>query len=226
MKKGYFITGTDTDVGKTWATIALMHYFKQQGYSVVGMKPVAAGCSFSSEITDVTQEVLRNADAMLMQANATVDVRYEQINPYAYVLPVSPHIAGINDPVNMAKIVMRFNELKQSADIVMVEGAGGWYTPINNQEDISDLAKLLSLPVILVVGIKLGCINHAKLSYQAIQQSGLVCVGWIAVCVDDDMLFVDHNIETIKAAFSMPLLGMLPYLSEPDFDYLSNCLSI
>jgi len=225
MQKGYFITGTDTDVGKTWATIALMRYFKQKGYSVVGMKPVAAGCSFSADRDD-NHEVLHNEDALLIQANASVAVPYELVNPYAYLLPVSPHIAGVKNPVNLAKVVECFDELKQLADIVLVEGAGGWYAPINHYEDISDLAKELSLPVILVVGIKLGCINHAKLSYEAIEQSGLVCAGWIAVCVDGDMLFMDENIETIKAALPLPLLGVLPHLAEADFDYLAKKLIV
>ena len=221
MIKSYFITGTDTDVGKTWATIALMRYFKQQGYSVVGMKPVAAGCTYASNV-EHGGEVLRNADALLMQANASVDVAYELVNPYAYRLPVSPHIAGVDDPVNLAKVVSCFDTLKSLADIVLVEGVGGWYAPINQQEDISDLAKKLALPVILVVGIKLGCINHAKLSYQVIQQSGLECAGWIAACIDGDMLFLEENIETIKAALSVPLLGVLPYLPEADFDLLAD----
>ncbi|MEI8209239.1 MAG: dethiobiotin synthase [Methylococcales bacterium] len=222
MIKSYFITGTDTDVGKTWATIALMRYFKQQGYSVVGMKPVAAGCRYSSNVEHEGGEVLRNADALLMQANASIDVAYELVNPYAYSLPASPHIAGVDDPVNLAKVVSCFDTLKSLADIVLVEGVGGWYAPINQQEDISDLAKKLALPIILVVGIKLGCINHAKLSYQVIQQSGLECAGWIAACIDGDMLFLEENIETIKAALSVPLLGVLPYLPEADFDLLAD----
>ena len=226
MIKSYFITGTDTDVGKTWATIALMRYFKQQGYSVVGMKPVAAGCTYASDVEHEGGEVLRNADALLMQANASIDVAYELVNPYAYSLPASPHIAGVDDPVNLAKVVSCFDTLKSLADIVLVEGAGGWYAPINQQEDISDLAKKLALPVILVVGIKLGCINHAKLSYQVIQQSGLECAGWIAACIDGDMLFLEENIEMLKAVLSAPLLGVLPHLAEIDFDCLANHLVI
>ncbi len=221
MQTGYFITGTDTDVGKTWVTIALMRYFKRQGYSVVGMKPVAAGCFFSSGDGD-NHGVLHNEDALLIQSNASVALPYELVNPFAYCLPVSPHIAGVKNPVDLAIVAACFDELKQLADLVLVEGAGGWYAPINSHEDISDLARKLSLPVILVVGIKLGCINHAKLSYQAIQQSGLACVGWVAVCVDGNMMFIDENIETVKAALSVPLLGVLPHLAEPDFDYLAG----
>ena len=219
MEKGYFITGTDTNAGKTWATIALMRYFKQQGKSVAGMKPVASGCFMQDGR-------LKNEDALLIQENAPLQIDYDLINPYAYQLPVSPHIAGINNPVNMANIVERFNVLKAVAEIVLVEGAGGWYAPLNDREDISDLAKALALPVIIVVAIRLGCINHAKLTYQAIQHSGIQCAGWIAICVDPDMLKPDENIRTIKAALNVPLLGVLPYLTAADFDLLAGKLAL
>lgn len=219
MEQGYFITGTDTNAGKTWATIALMRYFKQQGKSVAGMKPVASGCSMQDGR-------LKNEDALLIQENASLKIEYELINPYAYELPVSPHIAGINNPVKLANIVARFNNLKELADIVLVEGAGGWYAPLNDSEDISDLAKSLALPVIIVVAIRLGCINHARLTYEAIQHSGIPCAGWIAVCVDRDMLKPDENIRTIKAALSVPLLGVLPYQASADFDLLAGKLAL
>ena len=217
--QGYFITGTDTDVGKTCATIALMRYFKRQGKTVLGMKPVASGCTLQAD-------ELKNADALLIQENASVKVDYQLINPYAYELPVSPHIAGVHNPVKLATIVERFNSLKALADVVIVEGAGGWYAPLNAQDDISDLAKVLALPVILVVGLRLGCINHAKLSYQAIQLSGIACVGWIAVCVDPDLLNRDENIQTITAALPVPLLGILPYQQALDFELLADQLTL
>jgi dethiobiotin synthetase len=220
MEKGYFITGTDTNAGKTWATIALMRYFKQQGKSVVGMKPVASGCSMQ----DGGQ--LKNEDALLIQENASIQIAYNLINPYAYELPVSPHIAGINNPVNLATIVDRFNALKELAEIVLIEGAGGWYAPLNEHEDISDLVKALALPVIIVVAIRLGCINHAKLTWQAIQRSGIPCAGWIAVCIDPDMLSRDENIHTIKTALKVPLLGVLPYMVRADFDLLARQLGL
>ena len=219
MEQGYFITGTDTNAGKTWATIALMRYFKQQGKTVAGMKPVAAGCTNQNG-------QLKNEDALLIQENASLQIDYGLINPYAYELPVSPHIAGINNPVNLPKIVEKFNSLKALAEIVLVEGAGGWYAPLNDHEDISDLAKALALPVILVVAIRLGCINHAKLTLQAIHRYGIPCAGWIAVCVDPDMLKPDENICTIKTAFNVPLLGVLPYLASADFDLLVGKLAL
>jgi len=226
MEKGYFITGTDTNAGKTWATIALMRYFKRQGKSVVGMKPVASGCSFPCATWECQDGQLKNEDALLIQENASLKIDYDLINPYAYELPVSPHIAGINNPVKLAIIVENFNALKEMAEIVLVEGAGGWYAPLNDCEDISDLAKSLALPVILVVAIKLGCINHAKLTWQAIQHSGMPCAGWIAVCINPDMLKPDENICAIKTALKVPLLGVLPYLASADFDLLVDKLSL
>lgn len=219
MTQGYFITGTDTDAGKTCATLALMHYFKRQGKTVLGMKPVASGCTLQAD-------ELKNADALLIQENASVKVDYQLINPYAYELPVSPHIAGVHNPVKLAIIVERFNSLKALAEVIIVEGAGGWYVPLNAQDDISDLASALGLPVILVVGLRLGCINHAKLSYQAIQLSGIACVGWIAVCVDPDLLNRDENIQTITAALPVPLLGILPYQQALDFELLADQLTL
>jgi dethiobiotin synthetase len=217
--QGYFITGTDTDVGKTCATIALMRYFKRQGKTVLGMKPVASGCTLHAG-------ELKNADALLIQDNASIALDYQMINPYAYKLPVSPHIAGIHDPVKLAIIVECYNSLKALADIVIVEGAGGWYAPLNAQDDISDLANALALPVILVVGLRLGCINHAKLSYQAIKLSGLACAGWIPVSVDPDLLNRDENIQAIKTALPVPLLGVLPYQKQLDYDLLADQLKL
>jgi len=219
MEQGYFITGTDTNVGKTWATIALMRYFKAQRKTVVGMKPVASGCF-------MRDGQLKNEDALLIQENASVELSYDLINPYAYELPVSPHLAGVKNPVILDEVVSGFGVLKEMADIVLVEGAGGWCTPLNEREDISDLAKSLALPVIMVVAIRLGCINHAKLTYQAIERSGVNCAGWIAMCTDSDMLSRNENIQTIKASMATPLLGVLPYREVADFDFFSEQLKI
>jgi len=218
MSQGYFITGTDTDAGKTWVTLALMEHFKQQGNTVVGMKPVAAGCVWQDG-------QLKNEDALLIQAHASVDVAYELVNPYAYELPVSPHIAGKDNPVVLSEVLAKFDVLKQQADIILVEGAGGWLAPINNDQDISDLAKNLALPVIMVVAIRLGCINHAKLTHQAIKQAGVSCAGWIATCTDADMLVREENIDTLKSTLSAPLLGVIPFTKAPDFNQLASCLS-
>ncbi|SJM91416.1 dethiobiotin synthase [Crenothrix polyspora] len=219
MQQGYFITGTDTNVGKTWSTVALMRYFKRQGKSVVGMKPVASGCFME-------KGSLRNLDALLIQENASVPVTYDVINPYAYLLPVSPHIAGVDNPVDLAVVSATFKQLSTLADIVLVEGVGGWYAPINNQHDVSDMAQTLGLPVILVVAIKLGCINHARLTFQAIGQSGLACAGWIGVCTEPQLLCLDNNIHTLSAVLNTPLLGILPYMNAMDFDVLSRQINL
>lgn len=214
MQQGYFITGTDTNVGKTWVTVTLMHFFKGQGKSVVGMKPVASGCLMQNGR-------LENEDALLIQENASVQIDYDLINPYAYEMPVSPHIAGVKNPVKLDQLAAKFEVLKNSADIVVVEGAGGWYAPLNERETVKDLAKLLALPVIMVVAIRLGCINHAQLTYQAIKQSGVNCAGWIAVCTDSELLCKDENILAIKVAVDAPLLGVLPYREVADFNFFS-----
>ncbi|MGZ5050332.1 MAG: dethiobiotin synthase [Methylobacter sp.] len=219
MERGYFITGTDTNVGKTWATVALMRYFKGLGKTVVGMKPVASGCLMQ-------HGVLKNEDALLIQENASVRIDYDWVNPYAYEQPVSPHIAGLSDPVELARITTKFRLLKEKADIVLVEGAGGWCSPVNIREDNCDLAKALALPVIIVVAIKLGCINHARLTYQAVKQSGLACAGWIAMCTDRDVLHKDENVLTIQNALEVPLLGVLPYCDTADFDFFAGQLKI
>jgi dethiobiotin synthetase len=182
------------------------------------MKPVASGCL-------IINSVLKNEDALLIQENASLPVDYELINPYAYEAPVSPHIAGADNPVQLDKIIDGFNRLKESADIVLVEGAGGWLSPINATEDVSDLAKALNLPVIIVVAIKLGCINQAKLTERAVRWSNLSCAGWIATCTDPDLLNREETIQSVKASLSAPLLGVLPYYARADFDELSANIS-
>ncbi len=215
MSKGFFITGTDTGVGKTWATVALMRYFKAQGQSVIGMKPVAAGC----ELVDGR---LKNEDALLLQQNASIVLEYEEVNPYAFKMPVSPHLAADKKPVQLDKIIQKFEYLKNKADVVIVEGAGGWLAPLNHEMDISDLADVLQIPVIMVVAIRLGCINHARLTFQSIQTAKVECAGWLAMCVDPEMQKQTENIETIKNKISAPLLGVLPYIDNMDFDVLAE----
>jgi len=214
MSKSFFITGTDTDAGKTWATIALMHYFKNKGLSVIGMKPVAAGCVWQDGR-------LKNADAILMQEHATYALDYKEINPYAFEMPVSPHIAARDNPVQLDVIAKAFCDLEDKADVILVEGAGGWLAPLNREDDIADLAKVLQIPVIVVVAIRLGCINHARLTFNAIQTAGVQCAGWLATCVDPEMQKQDENIEMIKNKISAPFLGALPYSKEMDFELLA-----
>lgn len=216
MQQAYFITGTDTNVGKTYVTLALMHYFRQQGKTVIAMKPVASGC--------VLQDgQLKNDDALLLQQHASIAVDYELINPYPYLQAVSPHIAGIDNPVQLDRVGYAMRTLQDLADIVLVEGVGGWYAPVNDRQAVSDMAGYLGLPVIMVVAIRLGCINQARLTYQAIQTSGLPCAGWLANCIDSNMPYCEENIATIKKLLDIPLLAILPYQEQADFDVLA-CL--
>ena len=219
MGQAYFITGTDTNVGKTWATVALMRHFKAAGKTVVGMKPVASG-------SRLVNAKLYNDDALLLQQNASVKLGYDLVNPYAYEPPVSPHIAGKDCPVDLQVIIEAFNAIRSQAEIVLVEGAGGWYSPINDRQANSDLARALGLEVILVTGIRLGCINHARLTYEAINKGGLECSGWVSVHVDPDQHCQEEIVATLQAALPIPLLARLPHLSNPDFDALSRCFII
>jgi len=205
MAQGYFVTGTDTGIGKTWTTVALMQYFKNQGKSVIGMKPIASGC-------DELDGQLRNEDALLLQEHASVALPYQDVNPYAFTLPVSPHIAAeqAGVEINIANIIEKYQQLEKKSDIVLVEGVGGWLVPINTQQDVADLAQALDLPVIVVVGMRLGCINQAKLTFAAIEQKGVFCKGWIASCVEQDMLMLKENIQTLCATTAIPLLAVLP----------------
>ncbi len=214
MKQGYFITGTDTNVGKTWVTLALMTYFKQKKLSVMGMKPVASGCENMNNLW-------RNADALAIRQYNSLLVDYDLINPYAYERPISPHLAGKANPVNLELVCSHFHTLQTMADVVIVEGAGGWYAPLNDTQTIADLAQVLQLPIILVVSIKLGCINHAQLTFEAIENAKLSCVGWIAVCNDETFDCIASTVDSLRERLSTPLLGVLPYLDEANFDYLA-----
>ncbi|MEY4768210.1 MAG: hypothetical protein RL637_849 [Pseudomonadota bacterium] len=205
MAKGFLITGTDTHIGKTWVTLALMRYFQAQQYRVVGMKPIASGCEYRN-----TQWY--NEDALQLQCQASVALPYQLINPYAYSLPISPHLASDTNPVQFKTIESAYQQLASQAEIIFVEGIGGWLVPLNLQgQNIGDLAHQLNLTVILVVGIKLGCINHARLTDLAIQQSGCKTIGWIANIVDPDLLRLSETINDLKQRLSIPLLSTIHY---------------
>jgi len=217
MTQGYFITGTDTGIGKTWSTVALMQYFKNQGKSVIGMKPVASGC-------DEIDGQLRNEDALLLQQHGSISVPYEDINPYAFALPVAPHIAAqVEDvEIELDQIIRKYRRLERQAEVVLVEGVGGWMVPLNDCQDVADLAQRMDLPVIVVVGVRLGCINQAKLTFAKIRQSGVKFHGWIASCVEQDMLMLEENIRTLSASTEAPLLAVFPYADKLDPEYLSR----
>lgn len=199
----YFVTGTDTDVGKTLISCALLHGFAAQGKRVVGMKPIAAGCD----------EQGVNEDVRLLCAASNVLLGRGQVNPYCFEQAVAPHLAArfIGVRINLARIVESYRELAGQADVVIVEGAGGFCVPLNDEQDSVDMAVKLKLPVILVVGMRLGCLNHALLTVQAIHASGLLLAGWVANCVDGQMAMLNENIAALQQRIDAPLLGIVPY---------------
>lgn len=219
MSNGFFITGTDTDVGKTWTTLALMRALQMRGLAVNGMKPVSAGCGWM-------QGGWKNADALLLQQHASSAFDYQRINPYAFQLPVSPHIACGDTKVEMEVILRGFEYLRDRSDCVLVEGAGGWFSPLCQDWDNAHLAKIMRLPIILVVGMRLGCINHARLTDMAIRQSGCELAGWVAVRIERDMPEFQANLDFLRVGIEAPLLGVLPHMSRPDFGYLASRLTI
>ena len=210
MKQRYFIAGTDTNVGKTMIACGLLCHAKQQGLSTAAVKPVAAGC-------DRTPHGLRNDDALQLMQQSTLSLAYEQVNPIAYNPPIAPHIAAVNAGKHLnADRLVGFTRgvFMHGADITLVEGAGGWRVPLNARESLADVAKQLQLPVILVVGMKLGCLNHALLTAEAIHRDGLPIAGWVANCIDPDMQEREANIHTLRQRFSAPCLGVIPYWQE------------
>lgn len=216
---GYFVTGTDTNAGKTWASVALMLALQARGRVVVGMKPVAAGCQWQ-------QGGWKNQDALLLQRYASLAFDYHHVNPYAFERPVSPHVACGDVQVSLDVILAEFKHLKASGDCIVVEGAGGWLSPLGPDLDNENLAVALGLPVIVVVGMRLGCINHARLTVQAIRQTGLSIVGWLAVQLESDMPEFQANLVYLQNCIRMPCLGVLPYMSSPEFEVLAAFVNI
>ena len=175
---GYFITGTDTGIGKTVVTLGLMRWLQDRGRRVAAMKPVASGC-------ERTPQGLRNEDALQLQQQASMPLDYDVVNPYAFEPPIAPHIAASQAGVQIELDIIRqgVRLLAEHADLVCVEGVGGWLVPLNGEESVADLAVSLGLGVVLVVGMRLGCLNHALLTAQAIQASGASLAGWVANCL-------------------------------------------
>lgn len=204
---GFFVTGTDTGVGKTEVTAALLYGLRAQGVRVAAMKPVASGC-------EPTPQGLRNADALQLQALCSAPVAYDQINPYAFEPPIAPHIAARDQgaEISLSRITEEFRALAASADCVMVEGVGGFEVPLGEVETTANLAQALDLPVILVVGMRLGCLNHALLTHAAIVRAGLPCAGWVANGLDAEMARMQENVDTLRLRLPAPLLGVIPRL--------------
>lgn len=197
--RGVFVTGTDTGVGKTVVSCALLKALGARGLKVAGLKPVAAGAEY-------IDGQLRNEDALNLMAAATVTADYDLINPWCLKLPASPHIAATEAGVRVeiGRIVSCYRELSTRSDLVVVEGAGGWLVPISDEETIADIASALKLPVLLVVGLRLGCLNHSLLTFRAIRDSGLELAGWVANHIDPTFDQAAANIETLSRAFGCP----------------------
>lgn len=209
---GYFITGTDTDVGKTLVTTALGLRLQQQGQlQMAAMKPVASGC-------DMTTDGLRNADALLLQQHLCPQLDYDAINPYRFAPAISPHLAAAEagQTINLTSLKATWDSLAANHDCVLVEGVGGWLAPIDSDgTTMADLAKQLELPVIMVVAIKLGCLNHALLTVEAIKHSGLSLAGWVANLCQPDTLRPKELISTLQNMIDAPHLGTIPMLEKP-----------
>lgn len=208
MEKVFFVTGTDTEIGKTTMSCGLLEKAKQYKFTTAAIKPVASGC-----IT--TEQGLRNQDALALLENISLNLAYDEINPIAFMPAIAPHIAAQKQHIDLSvkKLYPLVNHvLLKKADFTVIEGAGGWRVPLNDAEYLSDLVKALRLPVILVVGVRLGCVNHAMLTLEAIQRDGLTVAGWIANVINPSMSSLQDNLQTLTKLIKMPCLGIVPYL--------------
>ncbi|RNF31026.1 dethiobiotin synthetase [Massilia aurea] len=210
MRFACFVTGTDTEIGKTLVSSAILHKLVASGVRACGMKPVAAG----AELRDGE---LHNDDADMLIAAGNVHLPASITTPYMLREPAAPHIAAAleNVTIESAPIIAAFAEIQAASDAVVVEGVGGFRVPFNDNFDSADLAAQLNLPVILVVGMRLGCISHALLTVEAIVARGLVLAGWVANTADPDMSFEQENIEALAQRIPAPLLGRVPRLHTP-----------
>ncbi len=212
-RRGFFVTGTDTGVGKTLVACALLRAFARRGLRAVGMKPVAAG---------------GDEDVAALAAASNVQVERSLLNPYLLRLPVAPHIAAAEDGVaiELAAIERSFAALSERADVVVVEGVGGFRVPLTDGEDSADLAVRLGLPVILVVGMRLGCLNHALLTVEAIAARALPLAGWVANAIDPQMPKRPENVAALRVRIAAPLVGEVPFLAPPDAERAAEVLDV
>ena len=208
MKQAFFVTGTDTEVGKTHVTCALLHATRRQGRTTVGMKPIAAGVGDDGHNEDVTR---------LLAAGCITPPR-DWVNPFLYDPFIAPHIAArmAGRPIEIPVIQQAFGRLQTLAEVVWVEGVGGFRVPLDEGHDTADLARMLALPVVLVVGMRLGCINHALLTAEAIARRELTLAGWVANRIDPAMDCFEANLDTLRARLNAPLLGVVPYGDSPE----------
>ena len=207
--RGVFVTGTDTGVGKTVVACALIRGLRGLGHSVAAMKPVSSGA-------DPTSKGLRNADALALVSSTGLALPYSEVNPYCFGPPISPHIAakeaGIRIDISTIKTV--YEGLVGRHDWVVIEGAGGWFAPIGERRNMADIAWALAVPALLVVGLKLGCLNHAKLTHAGIEARGVSFAGWIASAVDPAFERQEENLASLEKMLGAPPLAVVPRLDE------------
>jgi dethiobiotin synthetase len=217
----YFITGTDTDCGKTLVTLGFMQLCRERSLSTAGMKPVAAGALR-------TRGGLLNSDALAIQEQCNPPLGYRSVNPYCFEPAVAPHLAAAqaDTRIDLDMLEQAYGKLAQSHQAVVVEGVGGWKVPLNEEQDSADLCRRLNLPVVLVVGLRLGCINHSLLTVESIEASGVPLLGWVANHIDANMALAEDNIQTLKRRIKAPLLGRIPRLDNPRADTVSTYLSL
>lgn len=213
-----FVTGTDTGVGKTFATCAMLHAARQLGLKALGMKPVAAGVGSDGSNEDVERLV----------AASSITAARDLVNPYCFELPVAPHIAAAIEHrrIDPGRIAAAARKLAAEADLLLIEGVGGFRVPLDYDVDTAHLAVRLDLPVVLVVGLRLGCLNHALLTAEAIQSRALRLAGWIANSIDPDMAWPDENVGALRDRLTAPLLGILPWTESGDPARAASCLSL
>jgi dethiobiotin synthetase len=205
MPKSYFVIGTDTNVGKTYVASALVRHFADDGFKSVGMKPVASGCQLNEDNELINEDVT----ALINVSNVTAPLAF--INPYRFAPAIAPHIAAeqAGVEIELSKIKQAYEQLSSLADIVIVEGAGGFYVPLNKTQTLADLAVLLNIPMILVVGMRLGCINHALLTVEAIQARGLKLAGWIANEIELNFAMFDENLASLQKRITAPCISVV-----------------
>ncbi len=199
-----FITATDTDAGKTYISTLLLQGFSQSGITAAGVKPIAAGADSQG----------LNDDALLLQQHSGIALPYQTVNPICYQAAVAPHLAALSTQQPIAEAVLdaslaQWRELPVQQ--LLIEGAGGWLLPISEQRYLADWVAEQQLPVLLVVGIKLGCLNHAMLTVREIERSGCRLLGWVANCIEPDMALLEDNIADLRQRISAPCLGVVPY---------------
>ncbi|QNH75256.1 dethiobiotin synthase [Pseudomonas protegens] len=222
MSAAYFITGTDTDVGKTTIAAGLLHAARLAGLSTAAGKPVASGC-------ELGPKGLRNADALALLAQSSLPLSYAEVNPFAFEPAIAPHLAAREAGVALTvqSLLMPMRELlAKGADFTLIEGAGGWRVPLADQDNLSDLAMALGLPVILVVGVRLGCINHALLSAEAIAQDGLQLAGWVANIIEPKTSRLEENLATLAERLPAPCLGRVPRLKPASAEAVAEHLQL